>query len=232
MRLEPSNTWQTIKSVVSGGFFGLFILGLLSCGWWLPYQTHYRLRWHVVANTPIRKGQPLTANRVRGAFNRLPEDASFVSDPALLIGRYPRQDFKKDERLEANLFSINPPNQAPKGGLTVLVEVSAADAAILAPGMRLAFVQTRILLPEKLDTLAGLGFLVTAITPTADKKALLTTVVPSRWRCLAKQLTEGQWRPIVISQEDTDKSVVSYSCPVVQKKSVSKQQIPIKPPNP
>lgn len=225
MRLESSNTWQTIKSVVSGGFFGLFILGLLSCGWWLPDQTHYRLRWHVVANTPIRKGQPLTANRVRGAFNRLPEDASFVSDPVLLIGRYPRQDFKKDESLEANLFSINPPNQAPKGGLTALVEVSVADAAILAPGMRLAFVKASILLPKKLDTLAGLGFLVTAITSTGGKTALLTTVIPSRWRCLATQLTEGRWRPIVISQEDTDKSVVSYSCPVAQKKPVPKQQI-------
>jgi hypothetical protein len=232
MRLEPSNALQTIKSAASGGLLWILIFELLICNWLISYQTYQRLRWYVVANTPIRKGQPLTANRVRGAFNWLPEDASFVSDPALLIGRYPRRDFKKEESLEANQFSINPPNQSPKGGLTALVKVSATEAATLAPGMRLVFARKDELLPKNLDVVTGMGFLVTAITPTNDKIAVLTTVVPSRWRCLASKLTEGQWHPIVISQEDTDKSVVSYSCPTVQKKPVLKQQIQTKPPNP
>jgi hypothetical protein len=182
----------------------LAVVALIIVSWWeAAQQPRHHLRWTAIAKSKITQGSQLTEAQLQWRFVKLPEDFGFIASAKAALGRYARRTIDEGSPLCPEDLDDLPPTDVPTGGAVVPVQVKSDLAGSLKPGMRLAFVQEKEILPS-IETLAsskdGRGFFLLALgaSPSDTKVTLLTIQVEASGLALVPKLGTGEWRPVIL----------------------------------
>jgi hypothetical protein len=200
-----------IARMIFYAFVGLASLAVLSLLIWKNWEAAApqggarpsRLTWHAIAKRKIHKWAKLKEDDVTWTLARIREGDEGVPKRALAVGRYAADDIVEGAPLRAELLSEFPLAEAPDNGAVMPVDVKTEHAASLKPGMRVAFLNDKALLPRqgKPGALArDQGFTILCVTTSAKDESLTTLSVqipPGEMKSL-QTLGSGQWRPIVL----------------------------------
>jgi hypothetical protein len=166
-------------------------------------QKPRRLRWHMIAKQKILRGTRIGDDDVTWTVSRIPEDTPYVSAARFAVNRYSESDVEEGALLRPGELSVYAPAAATVNGAVVPVEAKTEYTLSLKPGMQLAFVQGKVILPAVSDAAAGKaepGFALLSITHSPRDAALttLSVQVDEKQLKLAPLLATGEWRPVVL----------------------------------
>jgi hypothetical protein len=166
-------------------------------------QTPRRLRWHMIAKQKVLRGTKLREDDVTWKVSRIPEDTPYLSASRFAVGRYAAGDIAEGELLRPAELSVYAPSDATDNGMVVPVEAKTEYTQSLKPGMRLAFVQEKVILPaanEATPEKGEPGFPLLSVTHSARDAAVttLTVRVEKSQLKVAPLLGTGSWRPLVM----------------------------------
>ena len=182
------------------------VAALIVVNWWAarPQQAPHRLRWVAVAKSEITQGRQLTEAQLQWRLVKLAQDSGYIASAKAAVGKYAQRTIGAGKLLSPADLAELPPADVLQGGAVVPVEVRSDYAASLKPGMRLAFVHEKAILPS-LETLTtgkdGRGFLLSAmgVSSSDTKVTLLTVQVEAADLPLVPMLGTGEWRPVILS---------------------------------
>lgn len=172
---------------------------------WSKWEgTPHRLRWYMVTKSNVYKGTKIDNNDLRGSLWWLPQNASFISTAKTAVGKYAVRDIKQGTRLKPRDFSNLAPIGSSLGGAVLPVEVKSEYVFGLKPGMRLAFIQGKIILPSVREPSIrheNTGYLLLSLTLSQREASIATLMVevPQKHLGSSTALASGQWCPIVLS---------------------------------
>lgn len=200
------------------------LLSLVFVSWWYAKDKAFRLRWHITAKHQLVKGTRLTEKDIDWNLGRLSEELQFIPTKDFVIGKYTKTDLSEREVITPEQISEYAPSTVAQGNLVVPVEMKTEHAISLKPGMYLAFVQEKIMLPAVKTpapktplkkTTAALkqpkptlpksvqGFLLLSVTPSLRDAAIttLTVEVPLEQIDSVAALATGEWRPVILNSQ-------------------------------
>ena len=114
----------------------------------------------------------------------------------MAVGKYALEDFKKNVPLCPELLSDRAPVSPPAKGAALPIEVKTELTEGLRPGMRLAFVQNKNMLPKATSQHQGFLLLTMALSTSDAKKTILTVAVPQQESAVLPILATGEWHPV------------------------------------
>jgi len=201
--------------LVCGAVGSAVLVGLVAADWWLamppPRTKPLRLQWYVTVKNNVAKGTVLIAENVRLGLRKLPTDDGlirtrrFFTTPDLAVGKFATEDIAPGAPLCEESLAILGPGESPVGGAIVPVVVKTEYTGNLKPGMRLAFVLGKEMLPalKKAPETAVQGFLLVSIARSRQEpsNSILSVAVPKDDLVGAgRSLATGDWRPILLDR--------------------------------
>lgn len=164
------------------------------------------LRWHIIAKSDIPQGAQLREENVGWKLGWVPDESQFYPKAILAIGQFAKVKIDAGTRLNSYNLQRFALATAPENGAVVPVEIKTEHAGGLQPGMKLAFVHNKEMLPASKEGEAQRGFEVLCITTSQRDPAITTLMVkvePS-YMVLLPSLATEQWRPVVLSDVKVD----------------------------
>lgn len=188
----------------------LAISALISANWAVASRRQggqpLRLRWYVVASVDIAKDARIGADSVSRRFGLLPDDTAYISSVERVVGRYAADAIAANEIISSRELADSVSVPLPVDSVLVPVEVKPEHAASLRPGMQLAFVQGRQVIPPAANpgggpTLAvGVTLLKVVDTRQGAPAVTLEVAVPTAEELWIGRLATGMWRPVIVSR--------------------------------
>jgi hypothetical protein len=171
---------------------------------WLASHDVGRLVWTVRTKAPISAGESISKDRLEGGFAYVHGDGNRVETLSETAGSYAIQELTGG-MIDRRQLSFNPLVPAVEPGSVIsIVEVSSNHAAVLKPGMMLAFAREEDkrerIYPSLLQIRSGKPppLRLLGITRKGNDVTSLVVEVPSCATQIAPALASGQWRPVVL----------------------------------
>lgn len=182
------------------------LLALIATSWWFASRRDEKtshLRWHMVAKNMIRRGAQLREENIGWRLGWVPEGSNLLPMGSV-VGKFSSVDIPPETCLSADnltAFAIATP---PDNGAVLPVEVKTESVGALQPGMMLAFVQNKTVLPVAAigPKQKKIGFELLCVT-TSQRDPSITTLmvkVEPEDMGLIPVLGTDQWRPVVLGK--------------------------------
>jgi hypothetical protein len=205
---EPLLPALRVLAYLSASALSILIVALITVSsWWLaasaPGKLPQRLRWHMVTKTKIPKGRQVKDDDVTWTLGRVSETEKLIPMSKTVVGKYAVNDIESGSSCIPDALSDLALIEAPNNGAAVPVEVKTLDAASLKPGMSLAFVQDKKILPAtSAKKTNSKGFLLLSITTSAPEPTITSLIVKVEADDISAVplLGSGQWRPIALGE--------------------------------